>query len=462
MPLKPDKFAIRFYAVVGWRSLYIHALWDNGSGNTTATTPAERYTRLFPRLRQPLYNVLNQGEVHVDPKTPSALWLAMIAHQTLLLPAENGRRLLVSDNFYTRHTLAKAVLAITDGETRMLGTVRQDWIGSLNKDAVADSIARVKTKPRGSWELVAAVDSCLASKKDKAAHARKQKKVPAHLRTPYSPPVEFSPRAGFIVFLDKQPVVFYTNDLASTPTARVLDGTNSEAISCCHGLYPIQRWTTNRVLHREVLLVPAVVAAYNVAMNGVDRVDQLRSTNPTRRKEQRISMSIFTWLLDLSLINAFALMHHIQANAKAPRTLREFKRRVCESLTNAQRGKARSSSSKRRRSEPTPQHDTINSGLHVLTPNSSDHSSGKLVCHLCSMRGTKTSKSRFGCTGCLVGYHVGCFAVAHYKDAFHTTTPSVAAALQVIQDAENGNPASQTRRRHNNTITPLEKLELQN
>ncbi|KUF92473.1 Ankyrin repeat domain-containing protein 13A [Phytophthora nicotianae] len=129
MPLKPDKFAIRFYAVVGWRSLYIHALWDNGSGNTTATTPAERYTRLFPRLRQPLYNVLNQGEVHVDPKTPSALWLAMIAHQTLLLPAENGRRLLVSDNFYTRHTLAKAVLAITDGETRMLGTVRQDWIG---------------------------------------------------------------------------------------------------------------------------------------------------------------------------------------------------------------------------------------------------------------------------------------------------------------------------------------------
>eukprot|EP00644_Phytophthora_capsici_P008482 jgi/Phyca11/111327/e_gw1.20.475.1 len=42
MPLKPDKFAIRFYAVVGWASLYVHSIWDNGSGNTLPTTPAQR------------------------------------------------------------------------------------------------------------------------------------------------------------------------------------------------------------------------------------------------------------------------------------------------------------------------------------------------------------------------------------------------------------------------------------
>jgi hypothetical protein len=40
MPLKPDKFAIRFYAVVGWRSLYVHSMWDNGSGNTLPTSSA--------------------------------------------------------------------------------------------------------------------------------------------------------------------------------------------------------------------------------------------------------------------------------------------------------------------------------------------------------------------------------------------------------------------------------------
>lgn len=71
-------------------------------------------------------------------------------------------------------------------------------------------------------------------------------------------------------------------------------------------------------------------------MNGVDRVDQLRYTNPTRRKEMRLSMSLFTWLLDLSIINSFALMKHIQKKPKAPQTLREFKRRVCESLAAAQ------------------------------------------------------------------------------------------------------------------------------
>lgn len=275
----------------------------------------------------------------------------------------------------------------------------------------------------------------------------------------YSPPVNLPDRAGFIVFLDKPPVVFYTNDLASTPTARVLDGESSEAIACCHGLYPMKRWTGNEVMHRETSFVPAVVAAYNIAMNGVDRGDQLRSTNPARRKEMRLSMTLLTWALDLPKLHAFALMKHIQTQSNPPRTLRQFKLRGCESLTSAQRAVRKRKDAKRRRPEPLSGVVKGDTAHHVLTPNSTEHSSGKLVCYLCSLQGI-TSKSRFGCTQCLRGYHDGCFAVAHYKEAFSISTPSVAQVLEVMRGDESGNAPSKTRLRVNNSVTPLHRLTL--
>ncbi|KAJ8576893.1 hypothetical protein ON010_g2316 [Phytophthora cinnamomi] len=235
MPLKPDKFAIRFYAIVGWRSLYVHSLWDNGTGNTMPTTALQRYTQIFPSLREPSRSTLERNDVQIEPESATALWLAMIAHQAK--SHRTDRRLVVSDNFYTRHKLAKARLSMTDGSVRMLGTSRRDWVGHLNMGAVTDSIERVGQMPRGSWELVAAVDSFDDSKKAKEAHLRAQNN------------------------------------------------------------------------YRNIFVPPA----YDIAMNGADRVDQLRSTNPTRRKEMRVSMSLLTWVLDLGVINAFALMKHIES-----------------------------------------------------------------------------------------------------------------------------------------------------
>ncbi|EGZ07314.1 hypothetical protein PHYSODRAFT_528593, partial [Phytophthora sojae] len=77
LPLKPDKFGIRFYAVVGWHSLYVHSLWDNGSGNTMPTTAVQRYTRLFPSQRLPLRVTLKKPNIHVKPESASALWMTM-------------------------------------------------------------------------------------------------------------------------------------------------------------------------------------------------------------------------------------------------------------------------------------------------------------------------------------------------------------------------------------------------
>ncbi|OWZ04152.1 hypothetical protein PHMEG_00023994 [Phytophthora megakarya] len=320
--------------------------------------------------------------------------------------------------------MAMSLVPVTDikdlwSEKTFLG--HHDFQATMSRNrfqaihAVVDSIGRVSKKPRGSWELIAAVDSTAFSKNAKKAHDRRQSKLP---RTAYPPPCKLFPRA--------------------------------------------RRWTENRVLHRKTFMAPTIVAAYNIVMNGVDRVDHVRSTNPTRRKEQQLSMSLLTWVLDLSLINAFALIQQIRKEQTAPRTLLEFKRRVCESLTSSQRAvlERKRNSLKRSRSAAAPSNIPAREEIHILTPNSRELSSGKLVCHLCSLQGIKAAKFPFGCTKCEVGFHVGCFAVAHFKHAFHNATPSVAAALQALNDAGNGKPSSKTRKRINNSITSLDKLVL--
>ncbi|OWZ14902.1 hypothetical protein PHMEG_00011542 [Phytophthora megakarya] len=132
----------------------------------------------------------------------------------------NAGRLVVCDNFYTRHTLAKAVLAMTDDEVRLLAIV----------GAVVNSIARVSKNPRGSWELIAAVDSTAFSKNAKKAHDCDN---PNSLHTS-------ARHTNYRVSFPLEPVVFNSNDLTSTPSARVLGGGYSEAKSCYNGLYPIR------------------------------------------------------------------------------------------------------------------------------------------------------------------------------------------------------------------------------
>ncbi|KAF1791585.1 PiggyBac transposable element-derived protein [Phytophthora cactorum] len=130
----------------------------NISGITMLSTPAERYTGLFPTLRTPLYNTLRADEVTIEQESTTALWIAIAGHQTRALRSPTDHRLVVSDNFYTRHTFAQALLKLTDGEMHLLGTVRMNLVDKWNKPAVSAAVARVDGDSRGGWELVAAVD----------------------------------------------------------------------------------------------------------------------------------------------------------------------------------------------------------------------------------------------------------------------------------------------------------------
>lgn len=84
-----------------------------------------------------------------------------------------------------------------------------------------------------------------------------------------------------------------------------------------HGLAPLQRWTGDESLRHSTLQVPPLIIAYNLFMNGVDRFDQFRSTSATMRKERRVTMSIFTLVVDACVLSAHALLKCINTRRTA-------------------------------------------------------------------------------------------------------------------------------------------------
>ena len=121
-------------------------------------------------------------------------------------------------------------------------------------------------------------------------------------------------KAGYIVWKDKKIIIFYTNDLASSPSIPIIDGSTPEARSAVHGLAILSRWTGKEIFHRTNFLVPSPIVAYNLFMNSVDRMDQKRSALPCKRKEQRLEMSVFTYLLDLACLQAYAIYSEIETS----------------------------------------------------------------------------------------------------------------------------------------------------
>ncbi|GMF54288.1 unnamed protein product [Phytophthora fragariaefolia] len=205
-------------------------------------------------------------------------------------------------------------------------------------------------------------------------------------------------------------------------------------------------------------MAPTIIAVYNRFMNGVDRVDQLRSTNPNRRREKRLDMTLFIWLLDMATINAYALLKKTTTTSV---TLHEFKIRIVESLTKnesaARLQKCRQE--KKRQRESSEDIVGADTSLHIVTPNSTEHSNGKPKCYLCSLRGL-SKKSAYGCTKCERGFHVECFSAFHYQDVFRARSPALRTALDAVCRATTCEPVAVTRKRSSRSITSVEALTL--
>lgn len=227
MPNIPHKFAIRFYGTVEHNKCYLHSLLDSKVGNRTCLSPASNYFNVFRHLRG-CFN-RKPDEKIVNKESASALRCLQIMHQTISFPRPQ-RRLVVCDNFYTRHLLANQLSKFTGREINMLGIVRYGSIYSVNITAVKEAIKSLNKEERGTWFLFQAFDS-----KTKKEQGKKTKSLPI-----------IAEKCGYIVFKDRLIVTFFTNDLKQTPSRRIAgpfsirtDYMHSQ--SCVHGIRPLPR-----------------------------------------------------------------------------------------------------------------------------------------------------------------------------------------------------------------------------
>jgi hypothetical protein len=153
-------------------------------------------------------------------------------------------------------------------------------------------------------------------------------------------------------------------------------------------------------------------------------MDQRRATNPTRRKEQRLHMSLFTFVLDLAMLQAFALHQVIDARPNVLDFV-SFKRSICESLVLPLRSQRKHCKSSEKE----------NSNLMESVVGTVGDSDGHLLietinktgihCHFCLLRGVKR-KTIYGCTKCGRGFHVNCYTAVHFQGALKSDTAAFA------------------------------------
>jgi hypothetical protein len=160
-------------------------------------------------------------------------------------------------------------------------------------------------------------------------------------------------------------------------------------------------------MHRSSIEVSAIVGMYNSFMNVVGRMDQIRSSCPTRRREKRVSMTLFSLVLDFSIINARAIYQKLNFGKEL--TLTPFKQILCEQHVQPL---VRLKESRNVTTEICYQWPNIDDVvgsvdsthyLMNLKQNQKGHAADS-HCYLCLLFHKKL-KTRFGCVQCHKAFH---------------------------------------------------------
>ncbi|KAG6956803.1 hypothetical protein JG687_00010384 [Phytophthora cactorum] len=115
-------------------------------------------------------------------------------------------------------------------------------------------------------------------------------------------------------------------------------------------------------------------------------------------------MAMFTWLIDIAITNSHTLLKTVRPAAVSGVELREFKRRLADSLTKLKKR------NKQRRE--------LQQQKSVFV---------RLLMTLSNIK----KKAKYGCTKCDRGFHVECFIAFHHR-AVLKNSPQLRASLEAV------------------------------
>lgn len=127
-------------------------------------------------------------------ESPSAIWCFKMEHQTKVYQSRNGC-LLVTDNVYIRHVFLKQFLILTNGDVKMLGTIRMITVDAVNCPSLKDAIQSLEHASRERWLLVHVLEKEING----------------------STELQVEEKCGYVLFKDRKVVFRCTKDLAATP-----------------------------------------------------------------------------------------------------------------------------------------------------------------------------------------------------------------------------------------------------
>lgn len=204
-------------------------------------------------------------------------------------------------------------------------------------------------------------------------------------------------------------------------------------------------------MRQSVFMVPAPIVTYNIFIIGVDRFDQIRSTNAMMQKERRDPTSIFTVLLDAALHNAFLIREKTDRDRSTG--LLKFRSAVAEALVSETLRKASQvdgSSDK----EIVPRVSSIGSvdSTHLSLENKD---SKPTQCALCLEMASDNVHCTFvySCTACKRGFHIDYSSLYHFKGSLKVHSLLL---LQLIHNTDGNSRRKKRRYRENHCTSTLE------
>lgn len=219
-------------------------------------------------------------------------------------------------------------------------------------------------------------------------------------------------------------MTLYTNDSAATSEEPV-QGPTEQAILCMKSLGFLQRWNGGEFLRQPMLQVPSIVVAYNLFMNAVDRFDQLRSIAPMTHCERGVTMSMLTFVMDVWIINAHAILNAIRTPGESIIGIGEMKERIVAQLVDEhvkykeQPHCLRHIHSAQYVTDNEAAFKNVADAKHMLLENKNHRSVHCVLCNLVPQNG-RGGYTFYSCTACQQGFRVSSFALFHDRDTFRT------------------------------------------